>query len=69
MESKGRLTDLLLFLMKFIIIVLHCTKDIIGFIKTKKATNIFQNYYAICFEDLSLKGMQGLWGRKVSDYV
>ncbi|MBR2207689.1 MAG: transposase [Synergistaceae bacterium] len=33
----------------------------------KLARKVCEEYAAICFEDLNLKGMKKLWGRKVSD--
>lgn len=33
----------------------------------KLAKHLAENYSTICIEDLNLKGMQKLWGRKISD--
>ena len=40
-----------------------------GDFQWKLAHKITDKYDVVCFEDLTLKGMQGLWGRKVSDYA
>jgi putative transposase len=33
----------------------------------KLATDLLQKYDVLCFEDLNMKGMQMMWGRKISD--
>lgn len=35
----------------------------------KAANSLLSRYDTLCFEDLNMKGMQRLWGRKVSDYA